>query len=103
MGNEKGDNYTSRGSCFWYILQMIIKGTGGLGHKKMRGDHANNYITEKGQNTEQRSVDLRRIAVSETPVKDRQLNLMRKTLHLTSARRPDLIIIKKKKKKRKKK
>ena len=31
---------------------MIIKGTGGLGNKRMSGHHPNYYIIENGQNTE---------------------------------------------------
>ena len=38
------------------------------------------YIIENGQNTEKSPGDLRRIAVTQTPVKDRQLTLMWKTL-----------------------
>ena len=47
---------------------MVIKGTGGLGNKKTRGDYPNHYIIENGQNTEK------------SPVKNYELKLMRKTL-----------------------
>ena len=55
----------------WYNHQKIIKGTGGqgLGNKRTSGDHPNYYIIES-------SGDLSRLAVTQTPVKDRQLTLM---------------------------
>ena len=37
-------------------------------------------FSENGQNTEKRSGDLRRLAVTQTPVKDHQITLMRNTL-----------------------
>ena len=38
----------------------------------MSGDHPNYYIIENGQNTEKSPGDLRRLAVTQTPVKDHQ-------------------------------
>ena len=64
--------------CFSYSHQMIIKGTGGLGNKKTSGDHSNYNIVEDSQNTEKSPGDLR-LAVTQTPVKDHQLTLTRKT------------------------
>ena len=73
---HEGDNYTSRDWCFWYSYQRIIKGTGGLGNKRTVGDHPNYYIIENGHNTDKSPGDLRRLAVTQTPVKDHQLTLM---------------------------
>ena len=56
--------------------QIIIEGTGGLGNKRSSGEHPNYYIIEDGQNTEKSPGDLRRFAVTQTPVKDHQLKLM---------------------------
>ena len=42
----------------------------------MSGDHLNNSIIENSQNTEKSSGDLRRLAVTQTPVKNHQLMLM---------------------------
>ena len=42
------------------------------------GDHPNYYIIEKSQNTEKSPGDLKRLAVTQTPVKNYQLTLMRK-------------------------
>ena len=75
-----GDNYTNRDWCFWYNNQRIIKGTRGLGGERMSGDHPNYNIIENGQNTEKSPGDLKRLAVTQTSVKDHQLMLMWKTL-----------------------
>ena len=55
---------------------MIIKGTEGLGNKRTSGDHPNYYIFENVQTTEKSTGDLRRLAITQTPVKDPQLTLM---------------------------
>ena len=46
----------------------------------MSEDHPNDSIIENGQNTEKSPGDLRRLAVTQTPVKDHLLKLMGKTL-----------------------
>ena len=71
----EGDNYTSCDWCFWYSNLRIIKGTVGLGSKRTRGDHPKYSIIENVQNTEKSPGDLRRLAVSQTPVKDHQQTL----------------------------
>ena len=53
-------------------------GTGSLGDKRMRGDHSDYSIIEIGQNTEKSLGDLRRLVVTQTPVKDYQLRLVGK-------------------------
>ena len=60
--------------------QRIIKGTGGIGNKRTSGDHPNYYIIENGQNTEMSPGNLRRLAVTQTSMKDYQPTLMGKTL-----------------------
>ena len=55
---------------------MINKETGEFGNKRMSGDHPNYYIIEIGQNTEKSAGDLRRLAVTQTPVKYHQRGLM---------------------------
>ena len=63
-------------------LGIVTKGIsiriGGLGNNGMGGDCPNYSIIEIGQNTEKSPGDLRRLAVTQTPVKDHQL--MWKTL-----------------------
>ena len=51
----------------------------GLGSWQMSGDHSNDSIFENGQNTKSPG-DLRRLAVTQTPVKNHQLKLMLKVL-----------------------
>ena len=43
-------------------------------------DYPNDSIAENGQNPETSPGDLRRLTVTQTPVKNQQLTLMRKTL-----------------------
>ena len=73
-----GDNYTNRDWGFWYSHQRNIERSGGLGNKRTNGDHPNYYIIEKGQNTEKSPGGLRRLAVTQTLVRDHHLKLMGK-------------------------
>ena len=57
-------------------IEEIIKGSGGLGSWRTSGDHLNHSILEIGQNTEKCPGDLRRLAVTQTPVKDHQKTLV---------------------------
>ena len=72
----KCDNYTNRDWCFWYRHQRIIKGTVELGDRWTSGDFPNYNIIENGKNTEKSPGDLKRLAITQTPVKDHQLKLM---------------------------
>ena len=74
------DNYTNSDWCFCYINSRTIKGTGGLGRWWTSGDYLNDNVLEDGQNTEKSPEDLRRLAVTQTPMRDHQLPLMWKTL-----------------------
>ena len=53
-----------------------MKGTGGLEGRRTSGDHPNYNIVENGQNTEKSPGDLRRLVVTQTPVKDDLLTLI---------------------------
>ena len=55
---------------------MIIKGTRGLGSGRTSGDNPNDSIIENDQNIEQSPGNLRRLSVTQTPVKVSQLTLM---------------------------
>ena len=70
------DVYTNYNCCSWYSHQRIDKGTGGLGNKRTSGNHPNYCLIEIGQNTEKSPGDLRRLAFTQTPVKDHQLTMM---------------------------
>ena len=60
----------------WYSHQRIGTGTGGLGNNRTCGDHPNYSIVEIGQNTEKSPGDLRRVAITQTPLKNHQLTLV---------------------------
>ena len=53
---------------------------GRLGSWRTGRDYPNDSIAENSQNPETSPGDLRRLAVTQTPVKNRQLTLMLKTL-----------------------
>ena len=66
-------------NCDWYAPdshQRICTGTGGLGNKRTTGDHPKYSIVVIGQNTKKSPGDLRRLAVTQTPVENHQLTLM---------------------------
>ena len=74
LGNGKiveyeSDGYTNCNWCFWYSHQRIGTRTGGLENKRTNGDHPNNSIIEFGHNTEKSPGNLRRLAVTQTPVR----------------------------------
>ena len=54
--------------------------SGGLGSWRMGRDYPNDSIAENGQNSETSPGDLKRFAVTQTPVKNHQLRLMWKIL-----------------------
>ena len=59
---------------------MIIKYIEGQGNKRTSVDHPNYSIVEIGQNTEKIPGELKRLAVTQIPVKNHQLKLIWKTL-----------------------
>ena len=65
--------------CSWYSHQRTDTRTGGLGYKRTSVDHPNYYITEIEQNTEERPWNLKRLAFTQTPVRNHQLTLVWKT------------------------
>ena len=73
---HESDDYTNYNWCSWYCHQRIGTKIGGFGNKKTNGDHLNKCIIEIGQNSEKSPIDLRKLAVTQTPVKDNQLILM---------------------------
>ena len=73
---HKGASDTNCEWCARYTHKRIGTGTGGLGNKRTSGDYPNYSISEIDQNTEKSPGDLRRLAVTQTPVKDHQLALV---------------------------
>ena len=57
-------------------LQRIGTRTDRLGNKRTRRDHPNYSVGEIGQNTEKSPGDLRKLALTQTPVKTHRLMLM---------------------------
>ena len=56
--------------------QKIDTENRGLENKRMSGDHPNYSIVEIGQNTKKSPRDLRRLAVTQTPLENHQLMLV---------------------------
>ena len=71
--------------AFGTVTKGLLKGLedleiGGLGSWRTSGNYPNYIIIENGQNPEESSGDLKRLAVTQTPGKDHRLKLMWKTL-----------------------
>ena len=66
---HESDDDTNCKCRTWYSHQRIGTGTGGLGNKKTNGDHPNYSMVDNSQNTKKSPADLRRIAITHTPVK----------------------------------
>ena len=62
--------------CFWFRHQRIIKGTGKFGVWRRREYNLNYSIIEKVQNTEKCPGDFRKVAVTQTSVKNHQQMLI---------------------------
>ena len=74
------DDCTNCDRCFWHNNKRIIKRPEWLGSWRTGRDYPNDSITENGQNTEKSPGDMRKLAVTQTPVKNHQLILMWETL-----------------------
>ena len=72
---HEGDCDTDCNWCTRYSHQRIDKRIRGLANKRTSRDHLNYGIVEIKQNTEKSPGELKRLAVSQTPVKDHQLTL----------------------------
>ena len=70
MEHESDDDI----NCNWYSPPTIGIGIGGIGNKRTSGYHSNYSIIENGQNTEESPGDLRRLTVTQTPVKKPSAN-----------------------------
>ena len=76
---HEGDSDTNSNWRTCNNLQRIGKGTGRRGNKKTSRDYPDYSIIRIGQNIEKSPGDLRRLAVTQTPVRNHQLTLVRKT------------------------
>ena len=68
--NLASDGDTDSNLCTWYSRQRIDTWTGGFGNKKTSGNHSNYSFIEIGKNTEKSREDLRRLAITQTPVRN---------------------------------
>ena len=73
---HESDDYTNYNWCSWYGHQRIGTRTGRLGTNGTGRDCPNYRIVEIGQNTEKSPGDLKRLAVTQTPVRNSQLTLI---------------------------
>ena len=74
--NNNTNNTNTNNWCARYSHQKIGKGTGRIGNKNTSRDHPNDSTIKIGQNTEKSPGDMRKFAVTQTPVKAHQLMLM---------------------------
>ena len=63
------------------VAKRLVQGTGGFENKK-RGDRPNYSIIKIGHNTEKSLGDLKRIAFTQTPVRNHWLTLVGKNFHI---------------------
>ena len=75
----KGDGDANCNWCTWKGLQRLGKETGWYRNQKTSRDHPDYRIDKISQNTEMSPEDLRRLAVTQTSVKDHQLTMVWKT------------------------
>ena len=66
--DHKSEGDTNFNWCAPYSYQRIGTGFGGLGNKRMSGDYRNFCISKIGRDPERNPGDLRRLAVTQTPV-----------------------------------
>ena len=76
---HESDGDTNCNWCSWHSHQRIGTRTGGLENKRTSGDHLNYYIIVIAQNTEKIPGDLRRLAVTQTPLGNHRLTPVRIT------------------------
>ena len=72
---QESNGDTKYNRCTRYSHQRIFTGNGCLGNKRTSEDHLKYNIVETGLNTKKNLDDLRRFAVTHTPVKNYQLML----------------------------
>ena len=64
--------------AFGTVAKGLLKGQNDMEVWRTSGDHPNDSIIENGQNTEKNPGDMRRLAVTQTQVKNHQLALCEK-------------------------
>ena len=74
-----GNGDTNCSWCSWNGPQKIREVIGTVGNRRTSQDHPNYNIVKIGQKTKKSPGDLRKFAVTQTPVKYYQLTLVWKT------------------------
>ena len=77
---HESDDYNNSSWCSWYSHQRIGKRIRGLENKRTSETLRNYNVAEIGQNTEKSPGDLKRLAITQTQVKNPRLTLIWKTL-----------------------
>ena len=72
---HEGNGDANYNRCGRWSHKRIGTETGGLGNNRTSGNSPNYSIVEISQNTEKSSGDLRRFAVTQTPVKNHHLTM----------------------------
>ena len=72
---HESDGDTKYNWCAWNNPQRLGKGTWELRNQRTRGDHPDNSIIKFGQDIEKSPGDLKRLAVTQAPLKDHLLTL----------------------------
>ena len=75
MEHERGV-YTNGNWYAWNDSQKIRKGAGRVRNGRTDREHKNYSIAKIDQKTEKRPEDVRKVAATQSPVKDRQLNFV---------------------------
>ena len=76
----EGNSDTNCNWCARSGPQKLVKRTERLRNQRTNGDYPDYSIIQIGQNTKKSPGDLRRVAVTQPPMKNHQLMLVRKTL-----------------------
>ena len=75
--DDEDDSDNNCSLCTWNCSEKLEKKIGGIGNQKKNRDCPDYNIVKIGQNTEESSRNQRRLALTQTPVKDRHLTLVR--------------------------
>ena len=76
IAEHESDGYANCNWCYWYSHQRIGTKTRRHGYNGMSGKHPNYSLTESGHNTEKSPGDLKRLVITQNPVKNNELTLM---------------------------
>ena len=90
---HKSDGDTNGNLCTRYSHQRIDNGTGGLGNMRTSGDLPNDSIIKIGQNPENNPGDLRRHTITQTPMEDHQLILVKNSQKNNTYRHSSILLI----------